>query len=73
VSGCICVLLAWDEKRRAFIRKLQAMGLPLLVLVVVESGRRKALESMAQKPDRPERFHILEAGQIEQDLAKISL
>ena len=35
VSGCICVLLAWDEARRGFIGKLKALGVPVLVLVIV--------------------------------------
>ena len=34
VSGCICVLLAWDEERQALVRKLKAVGVPVLVLVV---------------------------------------
>jgi hypothetical protein len=72
VSGCICVLLAWDEKRRNFVMKLQALGLPLLVLVIVEPGKKKAVESI-QMPNRPERFHVLEVGQIDQDLANIGL
>ena len=29
VSGCICVLVAWDEPRRSFVEKLRALGLPV--------------------------------------------
>jgi uncharacterized protein (DUF58 family) len=70
VSGCICVLLGWDRKRREFIGKLRALGLPMLVLVVCESGKMKSIET-APVADKPERFHILEAGRIEECLAKI--
>ena len=38
VSGCICVLVAWDEARREFIGKLKALGVPVLVLVIVPPG-----------------------------------
>jgi uncharacterized protein (DUF58 family) len=66
VSGCIFVFLAWDQERRDFVKRVQSLGVPLLVLVVVESG--------AQLPpggERPERFYVLECGKIEQGLARI--
>ena len=65
LSGCICVLMAWDAARRQFIEKLRAVGVPLLVLVVVPPGRRQAT------PGQPERFHWLEVGRIEEGLAKL--
>jgi len=68
VSGCICVLLAWDEKRQDFVRKLKALNLPLLVLVLVEPGHTLDPGILANEPDR---FHVLEVGQVEQGLAKL--
>jgi hypothetical protein len=66
VSGCICVLLAWDEPRRKLVEKLGALGVPTTVLLVVEPG---------SKPDLGrEQFgeiHVLEAGKIEEGLAKL--
>ncbi|HTL16737.1 MAG TPA: DUF58 domain-containing protein [Patescibacteria group bacterium] len=70
VSGCIFVLLGWDEQRREFVRKVQASGVPLLVMVVVESDRVKLLSNNLGA-DRPERFYILECGKIEQGLAQL--
>jgi uncharacterized protein (DUF58 family) len=71
VSGCVFVFLAWDQQRREFVRKIRALGVPMLVLVVVESG--KATLPDAQEPgDRPERFAILECGKIEQGLAQLT-
>jgi uncharacterized protein (DUF58 family) len=70
VSGCIFVLLDWDEPRRAFVRKVQAMGIPSLVLVVAESDASK-LASIAAEAERPERFAVLECGKIEQGLAQL--
>ncbi len=39
-SGCICVLLAWDEERKDFIRGIEALGIPLLGLVITASERK---------------------------------
>lgn len=35
ISGCVCVLLGFDEERRALVRSLRSIGLPVLALVVV--------------------------------------
>ena len=70
VSGVVCVLLAWDAPRRTFVRKLQAMGVPVLALVLVPGGEGAALDAVMLR-DGPERFVTLELGRIEQDLAKL--
>ena len=66
VSGCICVFLAWDEPRRKLVDKLQAVGIPVMVLLLVEAGA---------KPEMPEetsvKIHVLEAGRIEEGLATL--
>lgn len=38
LSGCVAVLLGFDEERRAFVRRLEGLGLPVLALAVVEPG-----------------------------------
>ena len=70
VSGCICVLVAWDEERRGFIGKLKALGVPVLVLVIVPPGQGQPLEAGPLR-DEPDRFSVLEVGQIEAGLAKL--
>lgn len=69
VSGCICVLVAWDELRREFVRKMRALGVPLLVFVVTPSGGR-SLEPGPMR-DQPDQFVQLELGHVEQQLAKL--
>jgi uncharacterized protein (DUF58 family) len=66
VSGCICVFLAWDEPRRKLVQKLAAVGVPTMVLLVVEPGSKPDL-SREQFAD----IHILEAGKIEEGLAHL--
>jgi uncharacterized protein (DUF58 family) len=70
VSGCICVLVKWDRERREFIRKLEAMGVPLLVLVVVRAGQADPVKA-ATAGDEPRDFHVLEADQVQAGLAKL--
>jgi len=66
VSGCICVMLAWDEPRRKLVEKLVTLGVPTMVLLVVEPGVKPDLGG-AQFAD----IHVLEAGKIEEGLAKL--
>jgi uncharacterized protein (DUF58 family) len=70
LSGCVCVLLAWDRERRDFIAKLRAVGLPLLVLVIQDPGPGAALDPGPMR-DEPEHFHVLKVGEIEQGLAAV--
>ena len=69
VSGCICVLLDWDEKRRRFIEKLRSLGSPALVLVLVE--REKISLDPGPMKDQPDRFHVLHLGKIKEGLEKL--
>jgi uncharacterized protein (DUF58 family) len=70
VSGCICVLLAWDDVRRDLVRKLKALGLPVLVLVVFEKAPARPLDPGPMR-DEPDRLHALEIGRIEEQLATL--
>jgi uncharacterized protein (DUF58 family) len=67
VSGCICVLQSWDDARKNFVKKLRALDIPLLVLVIVRPGGTK-LDAGPMR-DEPERFHVLEIGRIAEQLA----
>jgi uncharacterized protein (DUF58 family) len=71
VSGCIFVLLAWDGPRQDLIRKLMALGVPLLVLVLTGPGQAKTFDP-GPLGAQLERFHVLELGQIRQQLAQLS-
>ncbi len=44
VSGCVCVLVAWDPPRRQFVEKLKLLGVPLRVLVIVAPGAAVSLD-----------------------------
>lgn len=70
LSGAICILLAWDKTRRAFVETLRGMGIPLLVLVVADKA---TVPELAPGPmmDQPQNFHPLKTGHIEEGLAAL--
>ncbi len=70
VSGCVCVLLAWDEARRSLVKKLRTLGVPILILVVTRPGG--PVLDPGPLRDEPHRFRVLELGQIEQGLARLT-
>ena len=70
VSGCVCVLLAWDEARRRLVEKLRVLGVPVLVLVIAPAGRTEL--DAGPLRDEPDRFRVLESGRIEQGLAALT-
>jgi uncharacterized protein (DUF58 family) len=70
VSGCICVLLAWDEERRVFVQKLRALGVPVQVLIITEPGSGAGLDPGPMR-EEPDRFHVLECGKLEEGLANL--
>ena len=70
LSGCICVLLSWDRKRKAFVDRLEAMGVPALTLVIAGADSAGSAASN-QETLRNENVHILDAGKIEEGLARL--
>lgn len=70
VSGCICVLLAWDAARRDFVQKLKALSLPVLVFVLRSAAETELLDPGPMR-DEPDRLHTLEVGHIEEQLAAL--
>ena len=58
LSGCICVLLAWDEPRREFARALRAHGIAMRIIVVSETP----------VADSPAWLLVVEPGRIAEGL-----
>jgi uncharacterized protein (DUF58 family) len=61
LSGCILILLAWDQRRRDLVQELATLGLPLKVYVVVAD---QPLEIEAPTAE----VQVLKAGKIQQGL-----
>jgi len=63
-SGCICVLLAWDEARQEFIRHLESLRVPVLVCVIADPAHGTPKPSARN-------VHFLELGKIAEGLARV--
>jgi hypothetical protein len=70
LSGCICIFLSWNDERKAFIRKIESMGVPLTVLVVTEDPITQPAE-MDSEGWQPGHFMNLLTGRIEEGLAQL--
>ncbi len=67
LSGCICILLAWDEERREMIKTLQSLGVPVKVAVI--TAQAETVEDAGPMQGDRENFHVLVAGRLEEGAA----
>jgi len=68
MSGCICVLIDWDEPRQNFVKLVKAQGTPLMVFVLAPADVTLDPGPMA---DQPEKFHVLPISRIREKLAML--
>ena len=61
LSGCILVLIRWDDARRELVDELTASGLPLRVFLITADDSTRI-------EDSPTGMKILVAGKIEEGL-----
>jgi len=71
LSGCICIFLCWDKKRKKLVDYLKALGLPVLVLVVTDGQSTSHDSDLEIIKDKPENFHFLKLGEIQEGLMAI--
>ena len=64
LSGCICVLIAWDEERQKLIRYLAGLKIPTLTLIISETEPKDRFEF--------NNLHWLKLGKIQENLMSIS-
>jgi len=70
-SGCICVLLDWDQQRQDFIQSLKALHVPLLVIVIQDSDEKQGVpRDLGPMKSDPDHFIVLDAGNVEEQLAR---
>lgn len=67
VSGAICIFIAWDDERREFVKQIQTLGIPLLILVVTKPNSRD-LDAAGLTPDV---FKQIEVGKAAETLAAL--
>lgn len=69
-SGCICVLLAWDEARKDFVERLKRRGVPLMVIVVLDDtpASDEQVESMEEGEAD---FFVVKVGRVQEGLSRL--
>ena len=67
LSGAICVLLAWDGRRRRLVGGLRARGIPVRVWVVTGDGAPPEPGPMASDPAN---FRVVRPGDVAAELAR---
>jgi uncharacterized protein (DUF58 family) len=70
LSGCICILLAWDDEHRKFVDQLRSLKVPMLVFLVTDGATKQALEQESLK-EMAVPVYVLEVGKIQEGLAKL--
>jgi hypothetical protein len=61
LTGCICVLLDWDEERARFLRRLSALGVAFRAIAV----------SRSPVADPPPWLLVVEPGKVQEGLARL--
>ena len=65
LSGCICILINWDEARKKLIRNLREFNIPTLVLVVTDQGENINDFELGK-------IHSLPLGKIQEEIMGLS-
>jgi len=71
LSSCICILLAWDEERKAMVEHLRSLNIATLVLVITDIAEHRRDPDPGPMSDRPDRFHLIAVQNIQQELMQI--
>jgi uncharacterized protein (DUF58 family) len=61
LTGCICVLLGWDEERAGLVRRLRSQGIAVRAIAV----------SRAPVADPPEWLLVVAPGRVQEGLARL--
>jgi len=70
MSGCICVFSSWDRERYDLVHGLTGLGVRPKVFLITD-GKRSNISTEMDLAEKPAWLHLLEAGKIQEGLAKI--
>ncbi len=63
LSGCICVFLDWDDKRRSMIDQLNSLGIHTRVFVIRDSQQKPSIEPIDEYA-----IKLMDVAQVSQEL-----
>jgi hypothetical protein len=69
VSGCVCIFLKWDEKRKCLVEQVSTLGVPLLVLVL-KGPREKDPDVQIDRASEV-RVVVIETDKVQEALSRI--
>jgi len=74
LSALICIFLDWDQSRQDFVKKIRALNIPVLVIILEESSKTEHTSKFMPGPmqDQPHRFHVLNQNNIAEQLRNIT-
>ena len=72
LSGCVVILLTWDEPRSTLMQRLNDLGLPLVVLIVGPLQHNPMIPFPAWKHPAS-RLQVVPVGQAEEILARLAV
>jgi len=74
LSALICIFLDWDQSRQDFVKKIRALNVPVLVIILEESSETEHIPGFMPGPmqDQPHRFHVLNQNNIAKQLENIT-
>lgn len=70
VSGCVIILIDWDEKRRELVDRLHRLGVEMYIIVVVEPKQKQQVQASTGS-GRPYKLFIIECDRVKESLAMI--
>ncbi len=71
LSGCICILLSWDEERKKLIDHLKSIGIPTLALIIAQANGSADDHGQGPARDGSDNSHLLKMGKIQEGLMNI--
>ena len=66
LSGCVCILIHWDEARKKLVRALQEFNIPTLVLVVTD-------QEVGIHELELGKIHSLQLGKIQEGIVRLAI
>jgi len=69
VSGCVSILLSWDEERRDLVEQIGVLAIPQIVIILKKPGQEDP--EVKLRNDRFVRVLIVDSSKVQDSLNKL--